>query len=198
MPRYTTVTIADDGATIKVLGTFNGASKEIYFNKHDSRVSGNPDLNEIYFHDASGSAIVTAAFADVVSPVEANYTDLIAFVQGLYDTGGSLPAGAATEAKQDLMIADLNLMDGTTSATSSVASNVASVTLKASNTSRVKLVIVNEGDDNLYVKEGATASVTDYTYKLEANDTLIIDDYTGIVDGIWDVASGSARITETV
>lgn len=198
MPKYTSVTIADEGATIQVLGTFNGASKEIYFNKHDSRVSGNPDLNTIYMHDESGSAIVSVEFADVASPVLADYDALIAFVQGLYDTGGALPVGAATEAKQDVMIADLALMDGDTSATSSVASNASNVTLKAANTSRVKLVVVNEGDDNLYVKEGATASVTDYTYKLEAGDTLIIDDYTGIVDGIWDIASGSARITETV
>lgn len=89
--------------------------------------------------------------------------------------------------------------NGATSTTSSVASNVISVTLKAANTSRVKLVVFHDDvASTLFIKEGATASSTDFTYKLLPGDTLIIDDYTGLVAGIWSAATGNARITETV
>ena|SRR3990167_3826492 len=90
------------------------------------------------------------------------------------------------------------LNDGATSATSSVASSVTVVTLKALNANRVKLVVFHDDTaSTLYVKEGATATTTDFTYKLLPGDTLIIDDYTGIVTGIWSAATGNARVTET-
>jgi hypothetical protein len=86
---------------------------------------------------------------------------------------------------------------GANSVVTSVAANAANVTLKASNAARIKLVIVNDGLGILYVKEGATATTASYTYKLLAGDVVIIDDYSGIVDGIWVGALGNAVITET-
>jgi hypothetical protein len=88
---------------------------------------------------------------------------------------------------------------GVTSTTSNVASSVTVVTLKAANTSRVKLVVYHDDTaSTLYVKEGSAATATDYTYKLSPGSTLFIDDYTGIVTGIWSAATGTARVTETV
>lgn len=84
-----------------------------------------------------------------------------------------------------------------TGTTTSVASNVANVTLLAANTSRLGAVITNDGSQNLYVKCGATASTTSYTRKLAAAEEWELPfGYTGIIDGIWNVANGSARITE--
>ena len=83
-----------------------------------------------------------------------------------------------------------------TSTLTNVTSSATSVTLKASNASRVSLTITNDSTSVLYVKEGATASATSYTWRLASYDTLVIDDYTGIVDGIWVSANGSARVTE--
>ena len=89
--------------------------------------------------------------------------------------------------------------NGPTSTTSNVASSVTVVTLKVANAIRVKLVVMHDdAASTLYVKEGATATATDFTYKLLPGDTLIIDDYTGIVTGIWSAATGTARVTETV
>ena len=86
---------------------------------------------------------------------------------------------------------------GTSTVVTQVASSATSVTLKASNTSRIKLVIANDSTAILYVKEGTTASATDYTYRLAAQDAVIIDDYSGRVDGIWASANGNAYVSET-
>lgn len=108
--------------------------------------------------------------------------------------------------RNEILVAQLKLAQdgqpvkevlGTTGTTSSVASSLTVVTLQAANTSRISLKIVNDGSDTLYIKEGATATSTDFTWKVFADEMVIIDDYNGIVTGIWDVATGSARITET-
>jgi hypothetical protein len=87
---------------------------------------------------------------------------------------------------------------GTTSTTSSVASSITVETLKAANTARRSLKVVNDGSNTLYIKEGSAATTTDFTWKVFPDEMVIIDDYNGIVTGIWDVATGSARITETI
>lgn len=89
----------------------------------------------------------------------------------------------------------------TTATLSNVSASVTSVTLLASNANRRRVVIVNDSTSALYVKFGATASATSYTYFLAAGDTYespVLDKYTGIIDGIWAAANGAARITECV
>jgi hypothetical protein len=85
------------------------------------------------------------------------------------------------------------------SAVTSVPSNLASVTLLAANANRKGAMITNDGTGNLYVKLGAVASVTSFTAKLIAGAYYEVPSpvYTGVIDGIWDVAVGSARVTET-
>lgn len=78
-----------------------------------------------------------------------------------------------------------------------VAASVTSVTLKAANTARQELLIFNDSTSLLYVKYGATASATSFTHYVPAYSLCVIDDYDGIVDGIWVSATGSARVTET-
>ena len=84
-----------------------------------------------------------------------------------------------------------------TSTLASVAGSASSVQLVAANSSRVKAVIHNDSAATLYVKEGTTASTTDFTYKLFQDDFAIVDDYTGQIDGSWSSATGNARVTET-
>lgn len=85
-----------------------------------------------------------------------------------------------------------------TATLANVSGSASSVTLQASNTARRGLVIVNDSTVNLYVKFGSTASATSFTYKLPPGATLElpVPIYTGIVTGIWDSATGSARMTE--
>lgn len=96
------------------------------------------------------------------------------------------------------------LLTTPTATLTNVVASATSVTLQAANTSRKGLVVVNDSTGaDLYVKLGATASVTSYTYFLPRgiNGQLSILElppicFTGVVDGIWSSASGNARVTE--
>ena len=85
------------------------------------------------------------------------------------------------------------------STVSSVASSATSVTLLESNAARRMATIYNDSTQILYVKVGsATASSTSYTTQLTPNAYYEVPFpvCTGIIDGIWASANGSARITE--
>lgn len=94
-------------------------------------------------------------------------------------------------------LATVSILKGTTSVATCISGATTSLTLKDSNTSRKKLVITNNSTATLYVKEGATASSIDYAYILSNGDLVIIDDYVGRVDGIWNGKAGSAQVSET-
>lgn len=85
-----------------------------------------------------------------------------------------------------------------TSVITTVASSATSVTLLAANTARRRLVINNSSSSVLFVAFAATATATAYTYRVPAHSTVdgILNDYTGIVTGIWTTAAGNAIITE--
>jgi hypothetical protein len=84
-----------------------------------------------------------------------------------------------------------------TATLSNVAASATSVTVLASNASRKGACIANDGNKVLYLKFGATASLTSYTVRLDANAQYEVPfGYTGIIDGIWSSANGSARVTE--
>lgn len=81
---------------------------------------------------------------------------------------------------------------------SNVAASATSVTLLASNANRKQATIYNDSTVALYAKFGATASATSFTVKIFGNGyyELPFPVYSGVIDGIWDSASGSARVTE--
>lgn len=85
-----------------------------------------------------------------------------------------------------------------TAAVSAVASAASATTLKASNGSRESLKIFNDSSATLYIKDGASASTTDYSVRLDPGGyyEYPLPIYTGIVTGIWSSANGFARITE--
>lgn len=89
---------------------------------------------------------------------------------------------------------------GTASASlSNVNDSAASASLLASNSSRRGAIVVNDSPSILYLKYGATASLTSFTYRIEPYGTWEMPEpvYTGAIDGIWSAdASGAARITE--
>jgi hypothetical protein len=85
-----------------------------------------------------------------------------------------------------------------TGTVTSVTSSTTNVTLLAANAARKGAIIINDSNSRLYVKYGATASLTSHAARLEAHDYLEVPfGYTGIIDGIWAPnVSGSARVTE--
>ena len=89
-------------------------------------------------------------------------------------------------------------VSGGEATTANVASSTSAVTLIAANSNRRNLVIMNDSSAVLYIKYGAAASATSFTYKLAAGDTFEMPEntYDGIVTGIWASENGAARVTE--
>jgi hypothetical protein len=88
-----------------------------------------------------------------------------------------------------------------TATLSNVASSATNVTVLAANASRKAAALYNDSTSAVNVKFGATASSTSYTvrmlagayYELPVSNGVV---YQGIIDGIWDSANGSMRVTE--
>lgn len=105
----------------------------------------------------------------------------------IQDGGGSITVDGVITA---------NPQKGTTSTLTNVAASVTNVTLIAANSNRIQVTIFNDGDKDMYIKLGTTASTSSFSYFLLRKEHLIIDDYTGRIDAIWTGTSATARITE--
>lgn len=105
-------------------------------------------------------------------------------------------AGSITVDNAGTFAVQSTRVGASSSAVTSVAGSATNVTLKASNANRRGLVIYNDSTATLYVKYGATATSADYTYQLQAGESLREELYTGQVDGIWASATGAAKVTE--
>lgn len=112
----------------------------------------------------------------------------------------ALPAGTNNIGDVDVLtLPDAALKTYSTSSVTSVTSAAVSTSILASNANRRMAVMVNDTDKNAYVKLGATASTTSFSYKLAPGQTLelAVPVYTGAIDAIWDTSpTGSMRVTE--
>jgi len=122
---------------------------------------------------------------------------VIASNQSAVSVSGTVTVtGVATETTLSSI---LGKYTSATATLSNVSASATSVTALASNASRESAIFYNDSTSACYLKFGTTASTTSFTYKLRAAETLIVDGtpvYTGIVDAIWDTATGSMRVTE--
>jgi hypothetical protein len=88
----------------------------------------------------------------------------------------------------------------TTATTSQVADNAASVTILASNASRLGATILNDSSAALYLRLGSSAATTtNYTVRITQYGYYEVPfRYTGAITGIWasDPGDGAARVTE--
>lgn len=128
---------------------------------------------EVSLTGSAGAKVNVVAYTGVMPPASARP-----------GTGGGGSTGTPT---------------ATAAALSSVAGSASSVSLLAANSSRKGATIFNDSTANLYVAFSATASTTAFTVKIvgggyyELPSTAV---WTGAVSGIWDTATGSARVTE--
>jgi len=90
----------------------------------------------------------------------------------------------------------MTVTQATTAVTANVASSATNVNLFAAGNDRMRMIF-NESTAVLYVKFGATASLTSYTVQLAAGAFFEFPTplYAGQVDGIWASANGTARLT---
>ena len=112
----------------------------------------------------------------------------------------ALPAGTNNIGDVDVLtLPDVAIKTYSSSSVTSVVSAAVSTSILASNANRRMAIMVNDTDKNAYVKLGATASTTSFSYKLTPGQTLElpIPVYTGAIDAIWDTSpTGSMRVTE--
>lgn len=183
-------TLTKEGANVLKLD--DGVNDPHYLNWDDITLDINGDFVKIsqkgVIHDGQDQFVIN--YADFTTPSGASAEIVMDAITALFN-GGS---GDASASNQTTMINELKL--GSTSDVSSVVSSATSVTLKAANSNRKSLHIVNDSTKILRIKYGSTASATSYTHKLGVGDEIIITDYNGVVDGIWESANGNARITE--
>jgi hypothetical protein len=89
-----------------------------------------------------------------------------------------------------------------TASVTSVTLAAASVAVLGSSAGRMGLIVVNDSaSGTLYLAYKATAAITGasaYSYKIAPGQTWEMPSpiYSGAISGIWDVASGAARVTD--
>ena len=119
---------------------------------------------------------------------------------GAVTISAALPAGTNNIGDVDVLtLPDVAIKTYSSSAITSVVSAAVSTSILASNANRRMAIMVNDTDKNAYVKLGATASTTSFSYKLTPGQTLElpVPVYTGAIDAIWDTSpTGSMRVTE--
>jgi hypothetical protein len=120
-----------------------------------------------------------------------------------------LPFGAATQATLAALLTELQLKAdltetqlvkqklGSATTNSSVARNVASVTLLAADVDRKEAKIRNNSTGVLYLSHTSPATLNECV-KLFQDDVYILDSTSEAIYGIWNSAgTGDARITQT-
>lgn len=80
----------------------------------------------------------------------------------------------------------------------SVAGSAVAVNLLVANLNARQRIIHNDSTAILFMKYGAGASTTDYSVRLSSQAMFVfpLPLYVGLVTGVWQSATGAARITE--
>ena len=88
-------------------------------------------------------------------------------------------------------------MGVSTATLTNVSSSATNVTLFAVNASRSGAMLFNDSTQYLYLKYGATATTSSFTERVAPYAHWYMSGaiYTGIIDGIWASANGTARTT---
>ena len=181
-PFSSAIPISDNAGSITVDGTVAATQ------------SGTWNINNI---SGTVSLPTGAATESTLSTLNGKVT---ACNTGAVTISTALPAGTNNIGDVDVLtLPDVAIKTYSSSAITSVVSAAVSTTILASNANRRMAIMVNDTDKNAYVKLGATASTTSFSYKLTPGQTLElpVPVYTGAIDAIWDTSpTGSMRVTE--
>lgn len=106
--------------------------------------------------------------------------------------------GSAVDASGTDPLPVISVQTVATAVLTSVSASATTVTVLAANTARRGAYVFNDSTAVLYLKLGATASTTSHTVQVPAYGLyeLPLPVYTGVIDGLWATATGSARVTE--
>lgn len=181
-PFTSAIPVSDNGGSITVDGTVAATQ------------SGTWNITNI---SGAVSLPTGAATESTLSTLNGKVT---ACNTGAVTISTALPAGTNNIGDVDVLtLPDVAIKNYSTSSVTSVVSAAVSTSILVSNANRRMAIMVNDTDKNAYVKLGATASTTSFSYKLTPGQTLElpIPVYTGAIDAIWDTSpTGSMRVTE--
>jgi hypothetical protein len=147
--------------------------------------------------DVSGSVINIAQPVQIIGDVQiigsvevtANKLDIreLKFATDQVDVSGSV-------------VSVRDIKTSPVSKVTSVNAAIASITLLAANIKRQGYKFFNDSDKVAYVKEGNTATYTDFSYKIQPDwfyESVGVGSYNGLITVIWASASqGAMRVTE--
>lgn len=111
-------------------------------------------------------------------------------INGVATLAGAGPAGTGSQR--------VTLSNVAAATLANVAGSATTVTVLASAAARLGAAFFNESTAVLYLKFGATASVTSYTVQIAPGGYYELPGpnfYSGIIDGIWSAANGNVRVT---
>lgn len=120
---------------------------------------------------------------------------------GQSNMAGSVPVVIASDQVVDVL-GEVEITSFPSSGSSSVTSvndSNTNQTLLSADPSRKMAIIFNDSTEILYVKLGATATTTDYSFQVQPKGyfEMPAQAYSGQIDGIWAAnASGAAKITQ--
>ena len=112
---------------------------------------------------------------------------------------GRLAPSASTYYNQEVSLNELlNRYYSSAASITSVSDTATSTTVLASNPDRKGFSIYNDSTAIMYVKMGATASSSDYSFQIKPQGFYETwGGYTGVIDAIWaSDASGAAKVSE--
>ncbi len=124
-------------------------------------------------------AMRTDTLATLSDPV-GDYVPLRSNSQGALHVAGTFSATPAST--------------GSTPTTVSVTTS--STTILAANGLRRKMILINEGNADVFLRYSATASITNYNEILRPGDRLEMDNVTSVVNGVVTTGTCSVRPTE--
>jgi|GEM_PF-6619834 len=149
----------------------------------------------------TGGTVTVTGRSGVVGSRDVSSTNIAGTVTVIQATHDSLNLNANLQiANADASTANpvpTQSVRGATAAVTSTADNAASVTVSASNANLLKRVFTNDSSARAYLKYGATATTTDYTFSLAQHESYEEITYTGVVDCVWasDPNDGGLRAT---
>jgi hypothetical protein len=108
---------------------------------------------------------------------------------------------AIVDSNGDLVFAAGSAFDPSRPATTvitTVPSSTSSTTLLTANPLRRRVIIWNHSTKALFVAFAATATAAAFSFSLGPGGSYEgpLNDYTGIITGIWNAANGNALVTE--
>lgn len=156
-------------------------------------------LSESDFDSKTGSLTEAAPASDTASSGVNGRLQRIA--QRLTSLIALIPAALTGSGNFKISLTEAPAIATSSTVTSVNDSNV-NQTLLSSNGSRKAFKLFNDSTQIAFVKEGTTATTSDYSYKLQPGQfygDIGLGVYTGRIDCIWAAdASGAMKITETV